>query len=95
MLNLAMQKNKTLAIILSLLIPGLGNMVVNQTKKGLYLLIGTIALTFFYFLPLGFVFLPVEYWTTFWIITGIMAAIAFVLDVALMVVSIYWIVSES
>lgn len=90
-----MESKKFWAIIASLFFPGLGNIIDGERRKGLYLFIASMFLTLFYFVPLFFFLLPTDQWTIYWIITGTIALIALIIDLGLMVLSIYWIVKKS
>lgn len=84
-----------LGIILNLFFPGIGNILVGQTRKGIAILITTILVTPFYFLPLlGFFIENSDVQAIFFLITIFLAVVLFIVDLGLMIYSIIMIVQD-
>jgi hypothetical protein len=79
---------KILAVVVNLFFPGLGNVIVGQTKFGLPIFVLSLLLTFFYFLPLLAFLFSAEAAAVYLLITCSLALVAFVVDLVLMVISI-------
>ena len=76
-----------LSIFANLFFPGLGNIICGQTKFGIIVLLCSLFLTIFYFLPLV-MFLPTDLIEGLWVLIIIVVCMAWIMDIALVVISI-------